>query len=887
MAKLLFFVICLQVTTSCVESCHLPGSVYVFVPQNIPVGYQIIKVQTSECDPKTLRLTLKDPSFSIRENGEVVAAAAVSLPDGERTFSVKAQDQNGPESAMEVYLYCNRAQQTDVKGQALLKRTKRRWQPPPTQILENDPGPFPKDVETLASDSASVHDVYYTISGPGADLDPKGVFSLNRDTGLLRVHKSLDREEIEEYKFRISAFKKATDEPADDPMTFVIRVDDKNDNPPEFVGKLQFTVLEQTPGAVVGKVNSTDKDKQDTDHVRIKYSLKSELNLFSIDPDTGEIRTITNTLDREVKDKYTVIIELRDLKGAPRGLSTTGTATITLSDINDNAPTFRKTSYEATIKENESGKCILDIPLDDKDLENTPNWISKLVITKGNENGNFQVERDPKQNIGRLCVVKPLDYEKTKSINLEVSARNEPDLIGTSAQWQSVPIVVSVSDVDEGPEFSAPTIRIPVKENTPNGSVIGSYTALDPETKSSSGIRYYKVQDPASWINVDTNTGELKVANTIDRESHYVYGGLYNITMRAVDPSLKTGTGTVILVIEDVNDNMPVFPSQLVMCENKDQSLSSMLVTAEDRDQAPFSSPFTFSLANENEEYWSIERFNDTTGMLKQLKDLPRGRYEIPLIVRDQQSFGKTQTATATLCVCTKQGVCQANQSSISLGPLGILALLLPLFLLLLLFLLLAFVCSTRTEKVPFDETGYSGGILLESNTEAPGDEVDTFIPVASLGAGQQQLKESSKIFDSTWKGNKSGSTLGGHSIHENGLYHTGMTSSNMQFGSGQLETQNYLGNGMSLERHYATDSSLTQFWRTNEHRINQKLATMGEEGEEHFADDNVKCYGYEGVGSAAGSVGCCSNLGDEDNLDFLNTLGPRFKTLAAVCKKT
>lgn len=162
--------------------------------------------------------------------------------------------------------------------------------------------------------------------------------------------------------------------------------------------------------------------------------------------------------------------------------------------------------------------------------------------------------------------------------------------------------------------------------------------------------------------------------------------------------------------------------------------------------------------------------------------------------------------------------------------------------------LLLAFVCSTRTEKVPFDETGYSGGILLESNTEAPGDEVvrtqsgcrvwglffssfnhtsclplqDTFIPVASLGAGQQQLKESSKIFDSTWKGNKSGSTLGGHSIRENGFYQTGMNSINMQYGSGQFETQNYLGNGMSLERHYATDSSLTQFWRTNEHRINQ-----------------------------------------------------------------
>lgn len=61
----------------------------------------------------------------------------------------------------------------------------------------------------------------------------------------------------------------------------------------------------------------------------------------------------------------------------------------------------------------------------------------------------------------------------------------------------------------------------------------------------------------------------------------------------------------------------------------------------------------------------------------------------------------------------------------------------------------------------------------------------------------------------------------------------------------------------------------------------------MGEEGEEHFADDNVKCYGYEGVGSAAGSVGSCKDFGEEENLDFLNTLGPRFKTLAAVCKKT
>lgn len=50
-------------------------------------------------------------------------------------------------------------------------------------------------------------------------------------------------------------------------------------------------------------------------------------------------------------------------------------------------------------------------------------------------------------------------------------------------------------------------------------------------------LRYYKVEDPAGWINLDRNTGELRVANTIDRESDFVQDGMYNITVKAVDAS--------------------------------------------------------------------------------------------------------------------------------------------------------------------------------------------------------------------------------------------------------------------------------------------------------------------------------------------------------------
>ena len=52
--------------------------------------------------------------------------------------------------------------------------------------------------------------------------------------------------------------------------------------------------------------------------------------------------------------------------------------------------------------------------------------------------------------------------------------------------------------------------------------------------------------------------------------------------------------------------------------------------------------------------------------------------------------------------------------------------------------------------------------------------------------------------------------------------------------------------------------------------------------------NDGVKdaflVYDYEGQGSPAGSVGCCSLLESDNDLQFLNDLGPKFKTLAEVC---
>lgn len=78
----------------------------------------------------------------------------------------------------------------------------------------------------------------------------------------------------------------------------------------------------------------------------------------------------------------------------------------------------------------------------------------------------------------------------------------------------------------------------------------------------------------------------------------------------------KTGTGTVIIQIEDVNDNMPELPDgELVLCE-KDGELGSVLVVAEDKDQPPFSGPFSFQMPQDRDDKWSVTRFNGRLQLL-------------------------------------------------------------------------------------------------------------------------------------------------------------------------------------------------------------------------------------------------------------------------------
>ncbi|RXN15355.1 desmocollin-2-like isoform X1 [Labeo rohita] len=885
------FALCLltSVLFQSAASCDL-RPVLAQVPKRLPAGYVISegkKELTLEgCAVKPVAFTSSDPDFAVNTDGTIFTVHGLEITI--KRFSVLVQDENGSEWRVDIVLSC-KDEASQKSGSVAHKRAKRRWRPLPFNLFENDKPPFPKELEMIASDSSVNYTVYYKISGQGVDKDPVGLFILNKQTGMLSVTRAVDREQYPQFNFKAQVFDLSGRE-TDQYLPITVNVNDMNDNAPEFSGNRFFTVEERCrAGTVIGKLNATDKDEPKTLHTSIKFTLLNATDMFSIDAFTGVLTAKTNTLDREAQDKVFVEVEIRDMGGAPSGLFTKGTVVVNLTDVNDNPPTFKEKLYKAKVKENQENMVVTRIPVEDKDLINTPNWRALFEVTKGNESGNFRMETDPKTNEGLLYVIKGLDYEKTPLVKLEITARNDVPLVGVEPKWMSVPVELSVEDEDEGPEFNPGILYLKVKENVANGTVIGTYKAVDPEKKNSDGIKYYKITDPGNWINVVENTGELKVANTIDRESPLVHKDMYNITIRAVDESKKTGKGTVILQIEDVNDNIPVIPgTDLIMC-SKGNTLSSVLVEAVDMDKAPYSSPFTFELGADNDGKWKLKDTTDTSVVLEPASAILNGVYSVPLIVKDLQGLGKEQIMNVRVCNCEREengvGICGVRSASSSLGSLGILALVLSGLLLLLLSLLLIFICSTKRDKLYINDDTGTGGMLLKSNTEAPGEEVKDdalmIIPGGELvdGSVKSGLMESKNV---TSAPGRYGQPLfqGG-----TGVYNT----TTQEFGTEKYYSSGRYDNNMSgnLTMQKFSNTSALDTWKTNGRYLERKLAYFGEEEEGRYADDLLKTYGNEGMGSPAGSVGCCSIVGEQESMDFLNTLGPKFRPLADVCYTT
>uniref|UniRef100_A0A8C9RN03 Cadherin 2 n=1 Tax=Scleropages formosus TaxID=113540 RepID=A0A8C9RN03_SCLFO len=828
------------------------------VSEKVVEGQPLLNVRFVDCSQRGhLQYKTSNPTdFRIGEDGVVYAARSFHASSIPATYLVvKAQDSTTQEVWQTRVQLTPRIDGTgdgvpqwvqeivyppqSASGAGSLKRMKRDWVIPPINVPENSRGPFPQELVRIRSDRDKNRLLRYSVTGPGADQPPTGIFIINPISGQLSVTKPLDREQISTFHLRAHAVDLNGNQ-VENPIDIVINVIDMNDNRPEFVHQIwNGTVPEGSrPGTLVMTVTAVDKDDPNTANGILRYKILSQnpespsANMFTINNKTGGIITVAAGLDREKVPQYTLIIQATDMEGNPTyGLSNTATAVIKVTDVNDNPPEFTTDTFYGEVPENRVNVIVANLTVTDKDQPNTPAWNVMYKITGGDPTGRFSVPTDPTTNEGLVTVVKPIDYETTRTFVLTVVAENEVPLArNTHLSRQSTATVsIKVIDVNESPYFEPNPKLIRLEEGLPAESMLTTFTAQDPDRFMQQTIRYSKLSDPAGWLKIDPSNGRISTIAILDRESPYVKNNFYNATFLASDNGIPpaSGTGTLQILLLDINDNAPhVFPQEAEVCEKPEPN--AINITAILIFMKYSILPFALSL---------------------KIGFLESGIYEIPIIITDSGNLPMSNTShlRVKVCQCDHNGDCTDVERIVAtgLGTGAIIAILLCIIILLILVLFFVVWMKRR------DKERQAKQLLID-----PEDDVrDNILKYDEEGGGEEdqdydlsQLQQPDTVEPDAIK------PVGIRRLDERPIH---------------------------PEPQYPLRSAAPHPGDIGDF-INEGLKAADNDPTAP-PYDSLLVFDYEGSGSTAGSLSSLnsSSSGGDQDYDYLNDWGPRFRKLA------
>ncbi|XP_078397262.1 desmoglein-2-like isoform X4 [Cetorhinus maximus] len=912
------------------------------IAPRVSKGEIVLTVQFQDCAlGRNIRLRTSDNSFEVDPAG-VVRVTQPQTVGPKHKFKVSAEDSETHETwAVDVQLIAPRKTELVKRSLQVIRfpakhssrRQKREWVIPPLDIVEHEQ-PTHNPIAVIRSDAEDKpgFEITYTITGKGANEPPIGLFVIDPKTGELNITGVVDREKNPVFKLIGQAYDQHGLK-MENPIELIVRVLDINDNRPVFTKSIFTSSVEELSPLGTFTLQLTATDADTGTNAQIYYRIiTADIRRTFVATGNGEIKVLNPNLDRETQDFYRFLVEARDRGGNIQGLSTTATAEIRILDVNDHIPSVQQLVYLTNVSENTKNVEILRVKVTDEDLEFSDNWLAQFFIIDGNEDQHFRFEVDNRTNEGILIVQKELDYEEMEMVNLVVHVTNKAPFhssVPNTNNLKSIKIKILVKNMKEGFKFRPSIWNVMVKESITGKKVrqvLGKYPAVSADTEEQSKMtRYAKNFDEANWLVINSETGEVTLVGVADRESKYVINGTYTATILAINNEhghTSTSTGTIVIRVEDANDNLPNFENlHPCMCSNT----KSLNLTASDPDGHPYGAPFSFNI-NSNKK-WKLGRTDATSTELIPLIDLWPGMFTVPITVRDNGGNGHLVNLNIRVTDCHDSTMCSAEKlfqsTNAFLGGAAIGLMILALLLLLLVPLLLL-LCQCGGQiggkgflMVPDEAEGTLGKSSIEG-----GGQVDTMVPLISpvdqLGMHAQA------------KGIAGGSGMvgSGGMVSSGGVVGSGkMVSSGGMVGSGAIVgsyggklsqtdgrseqraiwlESNYGSSEADLSRLIPLDNGNVYFKRHGnstfrgswsrmlegscaayvKQYLNQKLTASAEGGEPHPAPDVLLIFNNEGMNSPVGSLGSCSSiegLGDDDS--FLNDLGPKFKTLAEICR--
>ncbi|XP_028315724.1 protocadherin-20 [Gouania willdenowi] len=373
--------------------------------------------------------------------------------------------------------------------------------------------------------------------------------------------------------------------PSGDLIQFSVIIEDINDNAPYFeYSEIHLNIPEDVAVGTSFLLDEQAQDKDSGHNGELQYHLKDSGGFFGLKVDGPSIEIVVQTaLDRETQDVYQMHLVATDV--SLESISATSTLIITVSDVNDNCPSFSSDNPQSIVIAGESPQNMVVAQIRALDPDTAPNAVItysfspkvservKKLFSIDSLTGHIRLTQELQSDKSEELVLKvqassqhcpPADTQVT--ISVLPKANQEPTIkIGFIVEHQNQTMVL--------PENQPPTI-LAVLELEGDSSSKGSSLAIEGEM----------------FFTLSPQNGKylLSTSKPLDYEMKSEHHISVIMHERSAEGSMIIASRQVIRVlVGDVNDNAPQFTQsvyQLKVEENNQAGKSLLQLTASDAD---------------------------------------------------------------------------------------------------------------------------------------------------------------------------------------------------------------------------------------------------------------------------------------------------------------
>ncbi|MES2788699.1 MAG: cadherin domain-containing protein, partial [Planctomycetota bacterium] len=375
----------------------------------------------------------------------------------------------------------------------------------------------------------------YDLSGTDAEL-----FTIDSQTGEIRFLVSPDYENpldqngdnVYEVVLSVGDFQEGTEVQT---QTILIKVLPLNDNAPLYESPSYVSVDENTPATtVVQSISAYDIDQPAQ---TLTYSLSGDDAAWFSISNTGEIRFLNSPnveapLDLDGNNVYEITISVTD-SGSP-SLTTTRTLSIEVLDVGESP-----IADDGTLDVTENTQTTGQLSGSDQDAEST---LTFIILTQP-EHGSVELTNPA---TGAYIYTPDTDYSGPDSFTFQVSDGSLDSNIAT--------VAITVNALNSPPVISETTLSVP--ENSPNGTVVGTVIAVDPDVVSGPGSDVLTFSITAGNTNdafsIDPSNGEIRVSNSAALDFETLQQ--FTLRIRVTDLGGHTVFGSITVNVTNVNE---------------------------------------------------------------------------------------------------------------------------------------------------------------------------------------------------------------------------------------------------------------------------------------------------------------------------------------------